>query len=154
MLDGAALASDAAAVVFVWTMAAIGAVGTSVEGTPVVGPAGAYAGWWMGQIAVRPMIIAGNWLATFATAATAVSEAKTGANRVQAEVSLSVQSGVQAEMHATMGPGTQVASVLTGLGWLAPLAEPSIVLQAAAIAADLGWYSTSWGSLGIRIQFP
>lgn len=121
-LDGGALASDIAAEAFVVTLTAVGALGASVEGTPVAGPAGAYVGYWTTQIAVRPVMVMGNILATLATVATTVSEAKTGTNRLQLEASIG-QDGLTVDANLSVGPSTQIAATLTGLGWIAPLTD-------------------------------
>ena len=152
-LDGAAEATDIAGEGMVVAATVAGFFGGTVEGTPVLGAAGAAAGWWMGQIAVRPAIFAGNILATAATAATAVADAKSGSNRLQAELNVS-QGNVTASSDLSIGSATQLSVVTTGIGWLAPLQEMSLALQTVAVASDVGAVSTPWGSLNISFHWP
>jgi hypothetical protein len=127
--------------------------GAVVEGKPIPGGtvAGALAGLWMTELSVRPLLLTGNILASFATGATVISEAKEGKTRLQMSLSLDA-TGFSYEYQLSVGPGSQIAGATTTLGWLAPEAFTSLLYQSIALASDIGWISTPWRSIQAQGQ--
>lgn len=83
------------------------------------------------------MIAAGNWLATGATFATVASETISGKN--QLDISLKMDNkGIAYNSQVTIGSGTQVSTLATVGGWMAPISFLSLGMQTAAVAGDLG----------------
>ncbi|MCS7252241.1 MAG: hypothetical protein NZ572_07435, partial [Thermoflexus sp.] len=127
--------------------------GAIVEGKPIPGGtlAGALAGLWLTELSVRPLLLTGNVLATFATGATIISEAKEEKTRLQMTLTLD-SGGLSYEYQLIVGSGSQIAIAMTTLGWLAPEAFTSLLYQSVALGSDVGWVSTPWGSLRFRCQ--
>ena len=153
-LDLFAWITDVLATGFVVTGTVLGFTGgTVVEEKPIPGGtiAGALAGWWMAELSVRPLLLTGNILASFATGATIISEAKEGETALQMVLSLN-SAGVSYEYRLSIGPGTQVAVATTTLGWLAPEAFTSLLYQSIALASDIGWVAPPWGSVQAQSQ--
>jgi hypothetical protein len=157
-LDLSAWITDVLASGFVAAGTVLGFVGGAVvEGKPIPGGtiAGALTGLWMTEVNVQPLIRVGNLLATGASFATLISEAKTGETRLQASLILSPEE-FSLNYQAKIGPGSQVAVVTTTAGWLVWEAFSSLTLQSIALASDLGWLTVPWGTISSegRVYVP
>ena len=109
--DATAWALDFAASSFVVAGTVIGgAQGAALPGGNVVtGPGGAALGWFMTELAVKPLTRAANLLGSFGTAMTVLSEIDSGETRLQASLSVG-SSGVAASGQLLIGPGTQISA--------------------------------------------
>jgi len=157
-LDLLAWITDVLASGFVVTGTVLGFVGGAVvEEKPIPGGtiAGALTGLWMTEVNVQPLIRVGNLLATGASFATLISEAKTGETRLQASLILSPEE-FSLNYQAKIGPGSQVAVVTTTAGWLVWEAFSSLTLQSIALASDLGWLTVPWETISSegRVYVP
>ncbi len=153
-LDLSAWITDVLATGFVVTGTVLGFVGGAVvEGKLIPGGtiASALAGLWMAEVNVQPLIRVGNLLATGASFATLISEAKTGETHLQVSLILSPEE-FSLSYQARIGPGSQVAMTITTAGWLVWEAFSSLTLQSIALASDLGWLTVPWGTLSSEGQ--
>lgn len=141
--DVAAEALDIAASTIVATGTVIGATsGAAITlpggGTAVVtGAAGASVGWAMAETGVRPLIFAGNLLASASTISTVGSELISGDTGY--EYTFDVNSE-RAELggRVAIGSGSQISTLATSAGWISPIAYPSLLIQTGAVLGDLG----------------
>ena len=157
-LDLFAWTTDVFASGFVAAGTVLGFVGgVVVEEKPIPGGtiAAALAALWMTEVNVQPLIRVGNLLATGASFATLISEAKTGETRLQASLILSPEE-FSLNYQAKIGPSSQVAVVTTTAGWLVWEAFSSLTLQSIALASDLGWLTVPWGTISSegRVYVP
>jgi hypothetical protein len=141
--DVAAEALDIAASAIVATGTVIGATsGAAITlpggGTAVVtGAAGASVGWAMAEIGVRPLIFAGNLLASASTISTVGSELISGDTGY--EYTFDVSSvGAELSGRVAIGSGSQISALATSAGWISPIAYPSLLIQTGAVLGDLG----------------
>ena len=157
-LDLFAWTTDVFASGFVAAGTVLGFVGgVVVEEKPIPGGtiAAALAALWMTEVNVQPLIRVGNLLATGASFATLISEAKTGETRLQASLILSPEE-FSLNYQAKIGPSSQVAVVTTTAGWLVWEAFSSLTLQSIALASDLDWLTVPWGTISSegRVYVP
>ena len=158
-LDIAAGAVDFAASAIVTTGIVVGATGGAVitlpgGGTAVVtGAAGASVGWATAELGVKPLILAGNALASLATLATVSSELISGDTGFESALGISAE-GVEMSSQVAIGSASQVSTWATTAGWISPLAYPSLGIQTVAILGDLGVVSPPPISIGLAASFP
>ena len=158
-LDITAGAVDFAASAIVTTGMIVGATGGAAitlpgGGTAVVtGAAGASVGWAMTEIGVKPLILAGNFLASTATLATVLSELISGDTGF--EYALGINSkGVEMSSQVAIGSASQVSIWATTVGWVSPLAHLSLGIQTVAILGDLGIISPPPISISLAASLP
>jgi RHS repeat-associated protein len=141
--DVAAEALDIAASTIVATGTVIGATGGAAitlpgGGTAVVtGAAGASVGWAMAEIGVRPLIFAGNLLASASTISTVGSELISGDTGYEYTVDVGAE-GAELYGRVAIGSGSQISTLATSAGWASPIAYPSLLIQTGAVLGDLG----------------
>ncbi len=141
--DIAAAALDVASSAIVTTGIIVGAIsGAAITlpggGTAVVtGGAGASVGWATAETAVRPLIIAGNILASGATLATVYSDIISGDTGYDYTLDIS-SGGVELNGQVAIGSASQTSIFSMTAGWESPLAYPSALIQTEAILGDLG----------------
>jgi hypothetical protein len=141
--DIVAEALDIVASTIVATGTVIGATGGAAitlpgGGTAVVtGAAGASVGWAMAEIGVRPMIFAGNLLASASTISTVVSELISGDTGYEYTFDVSAE-GAELYGRVAIGSGSQISTIATFAGWASPIAYPSLLIQTGAVLGDLG----------------
>jgi RHS repeat-associated protein len=158
-LDIAAGAVDFAASAIVTTGIVVGATGGAVitlpgGGTAVVtGAAGASVGWATAELGVKPLILAGNALASLATLATVSSELISGNTGFESALGISAE-GVEMSSQVAIGSASQVSTWATTAGWISPLAYPSLGIQTVAILGDLGVVSPPPINIGLAASFP
>jgi len=158
-LDLAAGAIDFAASVIVTSGIVVGATGGAVltlpgGGTAVVtGAAGASIGWATAELGVKPLILAGNALASLATLTTVSSELISGETGFESALSISAE-GVEMSSHVAIDSASQVSIWATTAGWISPLAYPSLGIQTVAILGDLGVVSPPPIRIGLAASFP
>jgi RHS repeat-associated protein len=142
-LDITAEIVDAAASTIVTAAIIEGGTGGAVitlpgGGTAVVtGGLGASVGWAIAEIGVRPMILAGNIIATVATITTLSSDVITGESGLEAAFTLGA-ADTEFSGHLSLGSASQVSTFASTAGWLSPLAYPSLAMQTSAVLGDLG----------------
>jgi hypothetical protein len=142
-LDLVAEATDVAASAIVTAGIVVGATsGAAITlpggGTAVVtGAAGASVGWATAEIGVRPLILAGNTLASFATGFSVGSELISGDTGFESTLDISSE-GVELNSQVAIGSASQVSTFATTSGWTSPLAYPSLSVQTIAVLGDLG----------------
>ncbi len=142
-LDIAAEAIDFAASAIVTTGIVVGATGGVAITLPgggmavVTGTAGASVGWATAEIGVRPLILAGNALASFATGFTVGSDLISGDTGFESTLGISSE-GVEMNSQVAVGSASQVSTFATTAGWISPLAYPSLLIQTGAVLGDLG----------------
>jgi hypothetical protein len=142
-LDIAAEALDLAASAIVTTGIGVGATGGAAVTLPgggtavVTGVAGASVGWATAEIGVRPLLTAGNFLASGATLATVSSELISGDTGFKSTIS--IETGrVELNSQVAVGSASQVSAFATTAGWISPLAYSSLLIQTGAVLGDLG----------------
>jgi RHS repeat-associated protein len=142
-LDTLAGVTDVAASTIVTTGIVVGgpsgaAITLPGGGTAIVtGGAGASIGWATTELGVRPLILAGNFLATGATVANTLSDLISGDTGVEYNISASSRE-IELNGRIAISSSGQVSAVTTTAGWISPLSYPSLVLQTGAIIGDLG----------------
>ena len=142
-LDVTAEVVDAAASTIVTAAIIEGGTGGAVitlpgGGTAVVtGGLGAAVGWAIAEIGVRPMILAGNIIATVATIATLSSDVISGESGIETAFTLGA-SDTEFSGRLSLGSASQVSTFASTAGWLSPLAYPSLAIQTSAVLGDLG----------------
>ncbi|MEW6179173.1 MAG: RHS repeat-associated core domain-containing protein [Chloroflexota bacterium] len=142
-LDIAAEAVDFAASAIVTTGIVVGATGGAVitlpgGGTAVVtGAAGASVGWATAELGIRPLIIAGNFLASGATLTTVLSELISGDTGFESTLVISAE-GIELNSQVAVGSASQVSIFATTAGWISPIAYPSLLIQTGTVLGDLG----------------
>jgi hypothetical protein len=143
ILDTTAEAVDFAASAIVTTGIAFGATSGAVIALPgggtalVTGGTGASVGWAMTEIGVRPLIMTGNILASFATLATMSSELISGETSFEAILSID-SGGFDLCGHLVIGSASQVSILATAAGWIVSLSYLSLGIQTMAVLGDLG----------------
>ncbi|MFZ6021256.1 MAG: hypothetical protein ACOYXO_16790 [Chloroflexota bacterium] len=158
-LDIAAGVIDFAASAIVTSGIVVGATGGAVLTLPgggtaiVTGTAGASMGWMTAELGVKPLILAGNALASLATLATVSSELISGDTGFEFSLGVS-EKGVEMSSQVTIGSASQVGTWATAAGWVSPLAYPSLGIQTVAILGDLGMVSPPPISIGLATSFP
>jgi hypothetical protein len=141
--DVAAEALDIAASTIVATGTIIGATsGAAITlpggGTAVVtDAAGASVGWAMTEIGVRPLILAGNLLASASTISTVGSELISGDTGYEYTFDVGSK-GAELSGRVAIGSGSQISTLATSAGWVSPIAYPSLLIQTGAVLGDLG----------------
>ncbi|HXF84636.1 MAG TPA: RHS repeat-associated core domain-containing protein [Anaerolineales bacterium] len=141
--DIAAEVVDFAASAIVTTGIIVGATAGAAITLPggetavVTGVAGASVGWATTELGVKPLILAGNALASLATLATVSSELISGDTGFEATLGISAE-GVKMSSQVVIGSASQVSILATTAGWISPLAYPSLGMQTVAIMGDLG----------------
>jgi hypothetical protein len=119
--------------------------GAMMEGKPIPGgaAAGALAGLWMAELGVPPVLRVENLLATGATFATLIPEAKIADTRLQASLVLSPE-GFSLNYKVRIETGSQIATATTTAGWLVRETFSSFLFQSVAPANGLGWLTAPW----------
>jgi RHS repeat-associated protein len=156
--DVAAEALDIAASAIVATGTVIGATGGAAITLPgggtaiVTGAAGASVGWAMAETGVRPLIFAGNLLASASTISTVGSELISGDTGY--EYTLDVGSeGTELSGRVAIGSGSQVSTISSFAGWVSPITYPSLLIQTGAVMGDLGVISPPPINLKFNLQW-
>jgi RHS repeat-associated protein len=146
--DTLALAIDAAVAVADITAAVIGGTSGVViagaaagpEATPITGPGGAAIGAILTDLALKPLTIAANILATVSTVATAESDLFTGENNFIGSLKIG-SSGMSLDTDIYIGRDTYTSGYLTTLGWAIPYGGLSMPVQGVALANDFDFYN-------------
>jgi RHS repeat-associated protein len=106
-------------------------------GTAVVtGGLGASVGWATTEIGVRPLITAGNILASIATGFTIGSDLISGDTGYEYNLGISSK-GAELNGRLAIGSSSQLSFLTTLTGWISPLTYPSLIIQTGAILGDL-----------------
>jgi hypothetical protein len=155
-LDQIALLVDLLAEGVVAVHVGIGAAGFTFEGTPLSGPAGAGAGWIVGETSpiTRGLVAVGNTMASAASFASVLADLKSGESRLYGSMTTSTAE-VDLDVHLTFTTRTYVSISTATLGWSAQVVELSLALQSVAVLNDMailpGMRVGDMG--GIRIPF-
>jgi RHS repeat-associated protein len=117
------------------------AVSTVIDAT-VAGSAVAPEAYLASELAVEPLIFAGNVSASFSTLFSTVSELITGDTGVNINLT-STQSGVNIQGVVSIGNGTSIGTMTTIAGWRLPqLSWVSYIVQTAAVANDFNVFGS------------
>jgi len=125
-------------VLAVSTVAVVTAIGAELGGPEISYP--------VGELLARPLLQLGNILATEATICTAGSELLSGDLGLEASIQVGTE-GLSAEGELSIGTGTAVGAITTGVGWIPAVPSwGSLALQSIAIANDVGvlFEDASW----------
>ena len=158
-LDIVAEVVDFAASAIVTTGIVVGATAGVIITLPgggiaaVTGSAGASVGWATAELGVKPLILAGNALASLATLATISSELISGDTGFETTLGIS-SAGIELTSQVVVGSTSQVSTWATAAGWISPLAYPSLAIQTVAILGDLGVVAPRPISIGLAASFP
>jgi hypothetical protein len=107
-------------------------------GTAIVtGGAGASVGWATTEIGVRPLITAGNILASFATGFTIASDMISGDTGYEYNLGINSK-GIDLNGRLAIGSESQFSFFTSSVGWLPQLSYSSLLIQTGAILGDLG----------------
>jgi RHS repeat-associated protein len=155
--DEVALAYDLLLGVYVLTWVGVGfTVGLPFEGiVPVSGPAGAAAGYIVGEgsISQSGALWPGNIIAGYATYAGAIADAKSGKTSIEGQLSISPQE-ISLEAHGQVSSNTLISGALTSVGVAANIVTLSLPLQLAAVENDRGTFGSSSVPVNINVSFP
>ncbi len=156
VLDEVALAWDTLLGIYVLTWAGIGlAGGLMFEGNPVTGVAGAVAGYIIGEgsVFMSGALFPGNLVATAATAAGAIADAKSGNTSINGQLSI-VSNHINLTANGQIASSTIVSTTLSTLGWAANLVTLSLPLQLAAVENDRGTFGSVNLPVSVNFSFP
>ncbi len=126
-------------------------VGISTSGTAVGDPIGTLVGVPAGELCALPLVIAGNIVASGASAGSIASDILTGETSVDVSGEITDSSfGIQAQ--GTIGPDTQVSLASFGLGWSVPTSYASLVIQTGALVYDIDSQLSKFGLPNIGLS--
>jgi RHS repeat-associated protein len=98
---------------------------------------GSGIGWLAAQVAINPVLNAGNLLALGATVLGVSSNLASGDTKANIQLGISTE-GISASFHGQVSFNTYASIGLTTAGFLAQFTELSLLLQALAVANDSG----------------
>ncbi len=157
LVNEAALAYDTLLGLYVLSWAVVGfLIGVPFEGiAPVSGPAGAAAGYIMGEgsISLSGAVWPGNVIAGYATYLGAVADAKSGNTSIKGQISISPRA-LNLDVHGKISSNTLISGTLTTVGLAANIVTLSLPLQAASVANDRGFFGSTNLPVNISISFP
>jgi hypothetical protein len=148
--DEIALIWDSLLGIYVLTWVGVGlAGGLMFEGNPVTGLAGAVAGYIIGEgsVSLSGALFPGNLVASSATVAGAIADAKNGNTSVNGQLSIS-SNGVNLTANGQIASTTITSTALTTVGWAANVVVLSLPLQIAAVKNDRG----EFGSVNLPVN--
>jgi len=154
--DEIALAWDILLGVYVLVWAGIGlGGGLMFEGNPVTGLAGAAAGFIIGEgsVFMSGALFPGNIIASAATVAGSIADAKSGNTSIAGQLSIS-QNGINLTANGQVASTTVISTALSAVGWPANIVSISLPLQLAAVENDRGTFGSFNLPVDINITFP